>query len=193
MSETDPTIPAASGPATSGKSGSNVISLPAAATAERPSDKVIAFAKNHPVLIVTGALAAGVLVSALLPRKSGRRLAGKAVDIAKATGAASLLFGRKVDSKANALSDGVRKQATLFAGKAETTGETVVHHAEKYGLAAIAAAAALGRATAKRAGHLGGHLGDIAADKAGKLGDIATQKSAKVTGLASELKHRIGR
>lgn len=181
---TDPTTPA-----TSGKSGSNVIPLSATPAAERPSDKVIAFAKNHPVLIVTGAIAAGVLVSALLPRRAGRRLVSKAVDFAEATGAASLLLSREAGGKAHVLSDGVRKQALLLAGKAETAGDAVVHNAERYGFAAIAAAAALGRATAKRAGHFGG----IAADKAGKLSDLATQKSAKVTGLASELKHRIGR
>lgn len=157
--------------------GARVVALPAVKAQPRPSDKVIAFVKKHPAITVAGGIALGVAVSALIPRKGSRRLLGKAVELAEAAGAASLLFGRQAADKAHDAGDGAMKQASLFAGKAGKASDFAVANLEKYGLAAVAAASALGRATARRAGTLGGTLGDAAADGSAKVlhkaGDIA--------------------
>ena len=164
MTEIDPAKPAKASPM-----ANNVVPLPAASE-PRPSDKVISFVKRHPVLAVTGALAAGVAASALLPRKSSRKLLGKAMGVAESAGAATLVLGREAGEK---------------AGKA---GYRAAHRLERYGLAALATANALGRATAIRAGK----LGETAADKATRIGTAASETSHKALTAASGLKKRIG-
>ena len=166
--------------------GTNVVALPAKVAEPRPSDKVIAFVKRHPVITVAGGIAIGVAVSALLPRRASRKLLGKAVDLAEVAGAAGVVLGKQAGEKAHDVGVGARKQASVFAGKAEKAGDLAVLNLEKYGLAAVAAASALGKATAKRASR----LGDVAADTAHRLGDAAAERSVKVVHLAEDLKAR---
>jgi hypothetical protein len=164
--------------ATPQTTGSSVVPHPAAHREPGPASKAVAFAKKHPVLTVAGGLAIGVAVSALLPRKAGRRIAGRAFDFAKATGAATLLAGHEVADKAERLGLGARKQASAATHKAEEFGEKAADRVSALGLAALAAASAFGRSTAEKAEH----LGDAAADRSGRIVD-----------LASELRKRIAR
>lgn len=165
----------------------NVVPLPANAAKQRPSEKVISFVKRHPVLTVAGAVAAGAAVSALLPRKTSRRVLGKALDLAEAAGAATVMFGRETGEKAHALGAGTRKQASALANKAEKAGHGAAVRLEKYGLAAVAAASALGRVAARRTGE----LGDAATEKAAQVGNAASEQSHKVRAIAGNLKKRI--
>lgn len=142
------------------------------------SEKIVGFVKKHPVLTVAGGLAAGVAVSALLPRKAGRRLVGRAVSLAEAAGAASMMLGRGTSEKAHDLGLSAKRKASEMTSQVEDASEATAARLEKFGLAAIAAASALGRATAKRAEL----IGDAAADKGHKIVDIA-----------GGLKHRIKR
>lgn len=172
----------------------NVVTLPAKAVEQRPSEKVIAFVKRHPVITVAGGVAVGIAVSALLPRRAtrlvprraSRKLLEKAVDLAEVASAAGLVLGKQAGEKAHDVGVGARKQAYVFADKAEKASGIAVLNLEKYGLAAVAAASALGRATAKRASK----LGDVAADAAHRLGDTAAERSAKVVDMAEDLKAR---
>ncbi|MFC0203377.1 hypothetical protein [Novosphingobium soli] len=179
MSKTDPSIPASN--------GTNIVALPAKTGEQRPSEKVIAFVKKHPVMTVAGGIAIGVAVSALLPRKASRRLLGKAVDLAEAAGAASAVFAHQAGDRAHDLGIDARKRASVFATKAEKVGDRALINLEKYGLAAVGAASALGRTTARRASR----LSDAAADQANRLGDVAAVRSAKVLHMAEGLKSRV--
>lgn len=182
MSKADPstaTTPVAS-------KSANVVTLPAKAAEQRPSEKVIAFVKRHPVLTAAGGIAVGVAVSALLPRRFSRKLASRAVDLAEVAGSAGLVLGRKAGDKAHDLGIDARKQASKLAGRADKASELAILNLEKYGLAAVGAASALGRATARRASR----LGDAAADTAGRIGDVAASRSTKVLHMAEDLKKR---
>lgn len=201
MSKTDPTTPAQtveSQPTSPGNTGgTNVVTLPAKVIEERPSDKVIAFVKRHPVITVAGGIALGVAVSALIPRRTSRKFLGKAVDLAEAAGAASVVLGKQAGDKAHDVGSGARKQASIFADKAEKAGDVAVHNLEKYGLAAVAAASALGKATAKRASRFSDvaadaahRIGDAAANKAHILGEVAVDRSEKVVHFAEDLRKR---
>ncbi len=201
MSTTDPTTPTSTGKpkaaAAKGSAGTNVVALPAKASEERPSDKVIAFVKRHPVIMVAGGIAVGVAVSALIPRRTSRKFIGKAVNLAEAAGAASVVLGKQAGDKAHDVSVGARKQATVFAHKAEKAGDVAIHSLEKYGLAAVAAASALGKATAKRASRFSDvaadaaqRIGDAAAEKAHTLGEAAVERSGKVVHLAQDVRKR---
>jgi hypothetical protein len=176
MATTTPTTSSATGTAIS---PSNVTRLPAKA-ATRPSDKVIAFVKRHPVVVVAGGLAVGAAVSALLPRRTTRRWFSRAVDLAEATGATALLFGREAGEKAQSLGAGAGKKASLFATRVEKAGDVAAEKLEKYGMAAIAAASSLGRTTARKAGE----LGETAAAQSGRA-------LHKVQDTASGLRERI--
>lgn len=184
MTKSDPSTTADT--KSGGSKGTNVVALPAKAADQRPSDKVIAFVKRHPVVTVAGGIAIGVAVSALIPRRASRKLLAKAVDLAEVAGAASVVLGKQAGGKAHDVGIGARKQASVLADKAEKVGDLAVLNLEKYGLAAVAAASALGRATAKKASR----LGDAAADTALRLGDVAAERSAKVVDLAHDIKER---
>jgi len=175
-----------------GKGGTNVVALAAKPAQERPSDKVVAFVKRHPVLTVAGGLAVGIAVSALLPRRAGgkllsRKLLSRAADLAEVAGAAGVVLGKQAGEKAHDVGIGARKQASVVADKAGKVGDLAVLNLEKYGLAALSGASALGRTAARRASR----LGDKAADTATRLGDVAATRSAKVLHMAEDLKARV--
>lgn len=162
--------------------GSNVTHLPAKLEAERPSDKVIAFVKRHPVVVVAGGLALGAAVSALLPRRTTRRWLSRAVGMAEAAGATGLLFGREAGEKAHDLGSTAGRKASLFASRAEKAGDVAAARIEKYGLAALAAAGSLGRTTARKAGE----LGESAADRSSRALRAA---SVRAEDLRDRIRH----
>jgi hypothetical protein len=172
MSKTDPTKPEAASPvAKPSPMANNVVPLPAAVEEPRPSEKIVSFVKRHPVLTVAGAVIAGAAVSALLPRKTGRRVFSKALSAAEAAGAATLMFGRETGEKAQALGHDAREQASFLGDKAGKAGHLAAERLEKAGFAALATASALGRATARRANE----LGETTADKALRIGREANE------------------
>lgn len=173
VTKTDPTAAHTAAATVDTPEGARIVALPAVKAQARPSDKVIAFVKKHPAITVAGGIALGVAVSALIPRRGSRRLLGKAVELAEAAGAASLLFGRQAADKAHDAGDGAARRASLLAGKAGKASDFAVANLEKYGLAAVAAASALGKATARRAGTLGDAAADGSAKVLHKAGDIA--------------------
>jgi hypothetical protein len=184
VSKTDPTTPPQTGtaPKTTAK-GTNVVTLPAKTAKQRPSDKVVAFVKRHPVITVAGGIAVGVAVSALLPRRTSRKLLAKAVDLAEVAGATGAVFGKQAADTAHDVGISARKQGSVLVDKAEKVGDIAVSNFEKYGLAAVTAAGALGRATAKKATR----FGDVAADTAHRFGDAAAERSVKLVHRAEDL------
>jgi hypothetical protein len=200
VTTTDPTDTTTTGKpkaAAKGTGGTNVVTLPAKYVEERPSDKVIAFVKRHPVITVAGGIALGVAVSALIPRRTSRKFLGKAVGLAEAASAAGVVLGKQASEKAHDAGVGARKQASVLAHRAEKAGDVAVHSLEKYGIAAVAAASALGKATAKRASRFSDvaadaahRIGDAAADTAHRLGDVAADRSDKVIHFAEDVRKR---
>lgn len=185
MSKTDQidTRKATAAKAKSAKSATdgNITVLPSRVPAQaRPSDKVIAFVKRHPVVVVAGGIAVGAAVSALLPRGATRKWFGRAVDLAEAAGASSLLFGREAEGKVEELSSEAYKKASRLARKAEKTGGAAAESLERYGLAALTAASTIGKATAR-----------ATARKAEALGDAAAEQSGRALHKVQELRERI--
>lgn len=166
MTENDTTTPETS---ENSADPTNVVPLNTGSATPGVSEKIVGFVKKHPVLTVAGGVVAGVAVSALLPRKTGRRLLGRAVHLAEAAGTASMVLGRGASEKAHDLGANAKRKASVMTSQVEDAGEATAARLEKFGLAAIAAASALGRATAKRAEM----IGETAADKGHKIVDIA--------------------
>lgn len=169
VTDNDPTTPKASPGAVD---GTNVVPLTPAAAEPKASEKVIDFVRKHPVVTVAGGVAIGVALSALLPRRSGRKLLGRAINLAEAAGAATMVFGRETSEKAQDLGREARNKAGELATRAGDAGDATAARLEKIGLAAVAAATALGKATAKRAekiGHAASDAGHQIADKASDL------------------------
>ena len=181
MTDTDPTTPTETP-----QHSNNVVTLPAKPAKQRPSEKVVSFVTKHPYITVAGAITAGVAAAALLPRKTSGKVIDKAMGVAEAAGAATMMFGRNTGEKAHELGSDAREQAGILGKKAEQAGEVAVKRLEKYGLAALAAASAFGRATATRASK----LGDAAAEKAAKISEAASEKSHDLADAAEDLKKR---
>lgn len=149
MSDAEPKTPAPVNSAMGANPGAVVPIRPT--SEESPSRKVVAFVKRHPVLVVAGGIAAGALVSALLPRRVTRKAMTRTLELAEAAGGAAAIFGRNVSDKAHDFGIGAKREASHFADRAEKAGGAAAERLERYGLAALAAAGALGRATAERA------------------------------------------
>ncbi|MDE8653629.1 hypothetical protein [Novosphingobium album (ex Liu et al. 2023)] len=143
VTETNSPDPAAQGqkPQTS----TNVVALPVRPE-PRPSDKVVAFVKQHPVLTIAGGLAVGAAAAALLNRRGTRKLAVRAFELAELAGTAALMLGRESWDKAETAGSGARRQAGIIAGQAEKLGEAAAHRAERLGASAWEKAGALGHA-----------------------------------------------
>jgi hypothetical protein len=168
VSEQDPTKPHASNDAQQ----TNVVPLTTATTPPTASERAIAFVKKHPVLTIAGGIAAGVAISALLPRKGGRKLARKAAGLAEAAGAAAVMFGRETSEKAHHLGHEARHKAEALASRAEKAGGAAAGNLEKVGLAALAAASSLGQRTARSAERISAGAVNTShhlAEKAGEL------------------------
>ncbi|SLJ87852.1 hypothetical protein [Novosphingobium mathurense] len=175
MTDSDPNTPEIP---TSATGANNVVPLTPAKADPSPREKVEGFVKKHPVITVAGGLALGVAASALLPRKAGRKLVGRAAKLAEAAGAATVMFGRDTSEKAQELGADARETAGKLASTAEMATSATAASIEKFALAAIAAASAFGRATAK---------------KAGKVGEAAAEKGHELVDRAGELKKRAKR
>lgn len=178
--------------------GTNVVVLPGKPSQERPSEKVIAFVKRHPVLTVAGGVAIGVAVSALIPRRKSRGFLNKAVHLVETAGAATAVLGKRVGERAHDVGTDARKQVSIFTRQAEKAGDAAIHNLEKYGLAALASAGTLGKATAKRTSRFADMAADAAqriseeaAVRAHRLGETAHEGSNKVIHLASDLQKRV--
>lgn len=150
MSDTDSEakLPAQSA---SGANLGTVVTLRQSDPRVRPSEKAIAFAKEHPVLLVAGGVAAGLLVTALLPRRWTKGAVTRSVELAEAAGGAAMLFSRSAARRAQALGHDAGHEAVRAAHRAEKVSEAAVERLEKFGLAALSAASTLSRRTADRA------------------------------------------
>ncbi|WP_374412357.1 hypothetical protein [Novosphingobium colocasiae] len=125
------------------------------------TDKVVSFVKAHPVAVIAGGIAAGILVSALLPRRSGRKALGKALKLAEIAGAASMLVGEGAGA-AKVLGSGAARGAGTLANKAGRASNSLGTTLGKAGVAALGAAATLGKATAAKAGDVSHSAGSAA-------------------------------
>lgn len=173
----------ASPPATS----TNVVPLPPRIEPERPSDRAIAFVKEHPMLVVAGGLAIGLAVSALLPRGFGRKAAGRAMRLAEAGMGTAALLGKQAADKAEDVGSDARKRASVLATQAEKLSDKALVKAEKLGIAALGTAGTLGQKAATKAekyGHVAAEraelLGIKASDGLNRLGSAAAARSQKL-------------
>jgi len=199
-------------PAANSEASTNVVALPKRPEPVRPSEKALTFVKEHPVLTIAGGIAAGVVISALLPRRANKSLSKRALRIAEAGAAAALSFGQDTLDKAEDGGVLARKKAkvltrqaekfgghvsaraekfgSLAASRAEKLGTRAVSKAERFGVAALGTASAWGHVAAERADQLGHAIADGAENVGGRtshrlsqFGDKALVQSSKLFGI----------
>ena len=90
--------------------------------ADSPVKPVTDFVRDHPVLVLAGGLAAGVLAAAFIPRRNRTRIARGASHLAEVAAAAGLALGRQAWEKAESASSEVRRHGGSLAGKVEDLG-----------------------------------------------------------------------
>jgi hypothetical protein len=186
-------------PTTQSNAMTNVVPLPHRAEPTTPTEKAVQFVKEHPVLTVAGGLAAGLLISALIPRRANRGLSKRALRIAEAGAAAALSFGQDTLDKAEDGGVFARKKAKILAHQAEKFGDRASARAEKFGAIAADRAERLGAAAVTKAERLGvaalgtaSALGHKAADQADKLGHVAAVHAESIGGRASDRFSQLG-
>lgn len=167
----------------------NVVALARRPEPMTPSEKAIGFVKDHPMLTVAGGLAIGLVVSALIPKKLGRKLRCRAHALADASASAAMAFGHDAVDAAEDGSKIARRKAKLLANSAERLGEKAANSAERLGVAALGTASAFSHAAAERAGRFGASAADHAeslsgraSDRLSQLGDKALVQSSKLFG-----------
>lgn len=142
----------------------NVVELHGSAR-EDTQKAVSDFVRDHPVLAIAGGVALGALVSALLPKGTGRKVAGGAVSLAKVAGTTGLVLGKHLRNSAEATGASLREHGGEFAGRLEKLGEnasgrighfstSAAAHVEKLITPVEQAASKAGRAAAQKAGEL---------------------------------------
>jgi hypothetical protein len=137
----------------------NVVPLPSRLR-DDPQAAVSDFVRDHPLLVVAGGIAVGMIVSSLLPKGTGRKLASRAVSLAEIAGAASMALGKDAWDKAETAGSAIGKRSGELA---ERAGE-------------------LGKAGVERASTAGG----AAADRIEKIATPATQAAADFAELVAE-------
>ena len=180
MSKTDPTKPVLSEATKTPASGviASIHGEPVAAkkVEERPSEKIVAFVKDHPMVLIAGGIAVGALATALLPRPIRGRVTRRAMSLAEIAGTAALALGNDLDDGAHEFGRNVRTKAKRYArssakasestiDQVEAASEKAAKRLEKLGVAALTSASAISRSATKRAEKFGGEV----ADESGRL------------------------
>lgn len=165
-------------PRTSTAPATNVVTLPAKQPEQRPSDKAIAWVKRHPALAIAGGIAIGATIGALLPRKAGRRLANRAMEMAEIAATTSMLAGREAVDTIEDLGETASRKAGVLAHSAERLGDRAANRVERAGTAAIGTAGVL----ASSARHRAERLGERAYDRASRASHAALDTSTRLIG-----------
>lgn len=137
------------------------------AKSETPTKTAVDFAREHPLLVVAGGIAVGVIAAALLPKGAARSLGKGASALAEIGAAAAVTLGSSALEKAEA----ARNASADFGRQALDRADSARH-----------SSAELGRRLWESA--------EQAATVAGRRGESATSDALLVV---SETGHRIAR
>lgn len=171
------------------KTSSNIVVLPSPAPEPKPSEKVIAFVKRHPLITVAGGVAIGAATGLLLSRTARSKVAppklvNKATHLIEAASASSLLWGKHASKAAQEASGEAREKVYLLAEKASHSG---LDKLDKLAKVAAVSAAAFGKFSKTQANR----LGDIASDAAHKVGSAAADGSSKIADIAEDVREKV--
>jgi hypothetical protein len=100
----------------------NIVALPAREKSN--ADTVKEFVRDHPVAVVVGGIALGLIAASLLPKGSGRRMARRAADMADTLAAAGLLYSQQAWERAESAGHDLRDAGYSAAGRAQEFGES---------------------------------------------------------------------
>jgi hypothetical protein len=134
--------------------------------------RAASFVKRHPLLVVAGGVAAGIAVSAFLPRRYTMPVVAGAAKAARSAGAATLLFGKQAAGAAEEAGETAMDTAASLASAAGHTGAKAAGQLSAFAIAALGAISAFGKAAAHKAEDLAEDLGETASEKAHRLHDL---------------------
>jgi hypothetical protein len=136
-----------------------------------PPEKLTSLIGDYPGLAIVAGLGLGVLVSALLPRHAGRKLAKGAVFVATAAGEVGLALGKQALEKAD---DATRDGREILSETAADAGRL---------------AADAGRKASKAAQDAGHNAQRLAGDATTTARDLGLALARKAVDAASRLRH----
>lgn len=127
------------------------------------------FVREHPALVLAGGVAIGVLVSALIPKGTSRKIARRATGLAEAATAASALLSKRVRDTAETAGTELREHGGELAERLEKLGDSA----------------------ADRLGHLGSNAAARVEKLVTPVEDAALRAGRSVVRKASEIKARV--
>lgn len=147
-SESEPPVPAA--PEQTSDAGEE---QPAPSANDRLKDAA-SFIREHPGLTIAGAITAGLLAGALIPKRNRRRLIDGGARLARSAGTTGAALGRSAWEHAEQTGSEIRERGTATAELLERLAEIAVGQAEKFVGTSEKAATKASRKIARKAGEL---------------------------------------
>ncbi len=138
---------------------------------EERQTAVTEFVRDHPLLVIAGGVTAGLVIGALLPRRTGKAIVRRTSALSELAAAAALSFGKDAADRAGDASDTIRKGSHVLADRAEDWTAIALKGASVF---------------AQSAADNIGKLSAAAADKAEDLGDSAADQFAKTRRQAAK-------
>lgn len=98
-----------------------------------PPESLSDLLRQHPGLVLAGGLAAGLLAGALLPRRAGGKLAGRALSVAAMAGELGLALSRQARDRAGDVAQDGRERLGDLGTHAAASGRRAAHRASAAG------------------------------------------------------------
>lgn len=114
----------------------NVIPLPTQPE-KGPREAVTQFVRDHPVMVIAGGLAIGLIAAAVIPRRARRSVAGRASRLANAIGTAGAVLGERALTRAQTAGSGIRQRTNLLSHQAERLGDAALDRVDHWSDAAL--------------------------------------------------------
>ena len=94
-----------------------------AARAEGAADRVTTFARQHPLMLIAGGLAVGVVLSTLVPRSPTRKLSKKTIALMASLAEVGMAYGRDALDTVGEAAEGAGKQGKARLAELTSTAK----------------------------------------------------------------------
>lgn len=122
------------------------------------ADATITFVKKHPILAVSGAVAAGALIAFALPGKPGRKMRGGAVALGGLVAELAATYGSRMLTMATEAAEASQEKLGEIGESFAAAGSGIAGSASDTGATILESVKRAGEATASQAQSLAGKL-----------------------------------
>lgn len=122
------------------------------------ADATVAFVKKHPLLAVSGALAAGAVIAFALPGKPGRKMRGGAVALGGLVAELAATYGTRMLNMTREAAEASQEKLGEIGESFAAAGSALADTASDAGASLVDSVRRMGEATASQAQSLAGKI-----------------------------------